>query len=175
MFFVLLSLAQRSYFLNLNLNQMQRVLYFLIVAALLSSCGAAKRAQLRQKKIDRLVATARSNTGTPNKWGATTRSGMDCSGLLCNSYKAIDYDLPRTSVQQSKTGDKVKLEKVQPGDLVFFATGKKKRKVTHVGMVTVVKKGKIMFIHSSSSLGVVESNLYSKYYKKRFRGARRVI
>lgn len=175
LFFVLLSLRQRSYFLNLNSDRMKRFLLFLVVVALLSSCGTARRAQVRQKKIDRLVATARSYTGTPYKWGGTSRSGMDCSGLLCNSYKAIDYNLPRTSAEQSKTGEKVKLAKVQPGDLVFFATGKKKRKVTHVGMVTSVRKGKIMFIHSSSSLGVVESNLYSTYYKKRFRGARRVI
>ncbi len=154
---------------------MKRVLYFLVVAALLTSCGAAKRAQIREKKINTLVATAKSYIGTPYRWGGTTRSGMDCSGLLCNSYRSVNYDLPRTSAAQSKAGEKVKINKLQPGDLVFFATGKKKRKVTHVGMVTSVRKGKIMFIHSSSSLGVVESDLHSTYYKKRFRGARRVI
>lgn len=154
---------------------MRQLLFFAVVVGLLTSCGASKRAQVRQQKVNTLVSTARSYIGTPYRWGGTTRSGMDCSGLLCNSYRAVNYDLPRTSAAQSKTGEKVKLDKVQPGDLVFFATGKKKRKVTHVGMVTSVRKGKIMFIHSSSSLGVVESNLYSTYYKKRFRGARRVI
>jgi len=101
---------------------------------------------------------------------------MDCSGLLINSYASIDYTIPRTSEDQSKIGKKVRLEDVKKGDLVFFATGKKKRKITHVGMVTDVRgKEKVMFIHSSSSLGVVETNLYSKYYRKRFRMARRVL
>ena len=65
---------------------------------------------------------------------------------------------------------------LEPGDLVFFATGKSKNEITHVGLVTDVKaKDNIKFIHSSSSLGVVETNLYAEYYLKRFRGGRRVI
>jgi cell wall-associated NlpC family hydrolase len=68
------------------------------------------------------------------------------------------------------------MKDLQPGDLVFFATGKKRRKITHVGLVTEVKgEGNVKFIHASSSLGVVETNIYADYYQKRFRGARRVI
>jgi len=63
-----------------------------------------------------------------------------------------------------------------PGDLVFFATGKKKREITHVGLVTEVKgKENVKFIHASTSVGVVETNLYTDYYLKRFRLARRII
>ncbi len=99
---------------------------------------------------------------------------MDCSGLLLNSFKAINYPIPRTSAEQSKIGEKVKIKKLKKGDLVFFATGKKRRRITHVGLVTVVQNSeKVKFIHSSSSLGVVESNLYSRYYRKRFVTARR--
>lgn len=101
---------------------------------------------------------------------------MDCSGLLINSFNAIDLSLPRSSSDQSKIGKEVKLKEVRPGDLVFFATGRKRRRVTHVGLITDVKaKDNIKFIHASSSLGVVETNIYSEYYIKRFRGARRVI
>ena len=100
---------------------------------------------------------------------------MDCSGLLMNSFKVIDMSLPRTSEGQSKIGMKVDLEDLQPGDLVFFATGKRKREVTYVGLVTDVKKrDNVKFIHASS-LGVVETNLYTDYYRQRFRKARRVI
>lgn len=98
---------------------------------------------------------------------------MDCSGLLINSYSAINYPLPRTSEAQSKIGQKVKLKNLEPGDLVFFATGKRRRKITHVGLVTSTHRGTVKFIHSSSSLGVVESHLDSKYYRKRFVTARR--
>jgi cell wall-associated NlpC family hydrolase len=59
---------------------------------------------------------------------------------------------------------------------VFFATGDRKREITHVGIVTQVKaKDNVKFIHASTSLGVVETDLYSDYYQKRFRVARRVI
>ena len=65
---------------------------------------------------------------------------------------------------------------LKQGDFVFFATGRKKREITHVGIITAVKsKNDVKFIHASTSLGVVETNLFSDYYKKRFRSARRVI
>ncbi len=70
----------------------------------------------------------------------------------------------------------MKKEELQPGDLLFFATGKKRRVVTHVGIVTEVKgSDNVKFIHASTSLGVMETNLYSEYFIKRFRGARRII
>ena len=69
----------------------------------------------------------------------------------------------------------MKIKDLQPGDLLFFETGKKKKEITHVGIVTDVKKDNIKFIHASTSLGVIETNLYSDYYIKRFRTARRVI
>ncbi|GJM61712.1 C40 family peptidase [Persicobacter diffluens] len=141
---------------------------------MLGGCSAAKKA--RTKKINTVISTARSYRGTPYRWGGTTRAGMDCSGLLINSFGAVGIDIPRTSAEQAKEGKKVSMNELKKGDLVFFATGKKKRKITHVGLVTEVKgKERTMFIHSSSSLGVVETNIYSDYFKKRFRYGRRII
>ena len=152
---------------------MKRILTLLIISTLLVGCGAAKKARVRQSKINTVIKKARSYTGVPYKWGGTTRSGMDCSGLLLNSYKSIGLTIPRTSADQSEYGKKVGKKDLNPGDWVFFATGKKKRKITHVGMVTIVKGGTIKFIHASSSLGVVEATLTSNYYQKIYRGARR--
>lgn len=147
--------------------------YLLIGLYLLNSCSGHKS---KRSRIETVIKKARSYTGTPYKWGGTTRSGMDCSGLLLNSFNAIDYKIPRTSAEQSKIGKKVSKGDIKPGDLVFFATGKKKRKITHVGLVTEVKgKDHIKFIHASSSVGVTESNLTSDYYKKKFRQARRIL
>jgi len=147
---------------------------FCLVVFLAAGCAAGKKARIRAKKIDQVVGTARSYTGTPYKWGGTSRAGMDCSGLLLKSYTAIGMEIPRTSGDQSKYGKKVSFEELEKGDWVFFATGKKKRKITHVGLVTTIKgKESVWFIHSSSSLGVVEKNIYSDYYKDRFRKARR--
>jgi cell wall-associated NlpC family hydrolase len=101
---------------------------------------------------------------------------MDCSALTIHSFRTLNMSLPRSAEDQSKVGKEVKLKELQPGDLVFFATGKKKRKITHVGLVTERKgKDQIKFIHASVSLGVVEDNIYSNYYYKRFRFAKRVI
>ncbi|HMP98262.1 MAG TPA: C40 family peptidase [Cyclobacteriaceae bacterium] len=153
-----------------------RIVHFLLIALLFSSCAASRKARERQAKIDKVIETARSYTGVPYKYGGTTRSGMDCSGLLINSFRAIEFELPRTSEGQSKVGEKVKIKKLREGDLVFFATGKKKRVITHVGLVTDRKAvNDVRFIHASTSLGVVEANLFTDYYRKRYRGARRVI
>jgi probable lipoprotein NlpC len=127
-------------------------------------------------KAKKVISTARTFIGTPYKYGGMTRSGMDCSGLLINSFTAVKVNLPRSSEAQSKVGTQVKMNELKPGDLVFFATGNKKNEITHVGLVTDVKaRDNIKFIHASSSLGVVETNLFAEYYQKRFRGARRVI
>ncbi|MCK6616360.1 MAG: C40 family peptidase [Cyclobacteriaceae bacterium] len=149
--------------------------YFLIIWVFLASC-ASHKARVKEEKVEKVIIAARSYVGTPYKYGGTTRSGMDCSGLLLNAFRAINMELPRTSQAQSKVGKEVKLKEVEPGDLVFFATGKKRREITHVGLVTDKKsKDNVKFIHASTTLGVVETNIYSEYYIKRFRLARRVI
>ncbi|UCS95113.1 C40 family peptidase [Echinicola marina] len=136
-----------------------------------SSCSASKKAYKRN--VNTVVQTAKTFRGTPYRYGGTTRAGMDCSALLYLSFQSIGINLPRTSEAQSKAGKKISVNKLEKGDVLFFATGKKKRKVTHAGIVTDTDRKSIQFIHSSSSLGVTEDNLYSKYWHPRFIRARR--
>ncbi len=146
------------------------------ITLFLFSCASTKKATVRDEKVQRVISSARSYLGTPYKYGGTTRAGMDCSGLLLNAFKEVDISLPRSSSDQSKVGVDVKMGELQPGDLVFFATGRKKKQITHVGLVTEVKsKKEVKFIHASSKIGVCEVNIYSAYYQKAYRKARRII
>jgi cell wall-associated NlpC family hydrolase len=148
---------------------------YLFLFAVLVSC-ASRKARIRDKQVATVIQTARTFTGTPYKWGGTTRSGLDCSGLTTNAYRAINITLPRQAADQATVGDKVKKKDLRPGDLLFFATGKRKREITHVGIVTDVKSAdNVKFIHASTSLGVIETNLYTDYYIKRYRLARRIV
>lgn len=153
-----------------------RLIHCLLLGLALVSCSSSRKSAVHDKKIGTVIETARTFTGTPYKWGGTTRAGMDCSGLTRNAFNSIKLELPHQASDQAELGEKVKIDEVRPGDLLFFATGKKKKEITHVGIVTDVKgRDNVKFIHASTSLGVVETNLYSDYYIQRFRTARRVI
>jgi len=163
-------------FFGFKIHQRRFLQITISVMLFLVSCAASKKVSVREMQVERVIESARAYIGTPYKYGGTSRTGMDCSGLLLNSFRAIEVSLPRSSEDQSKIGTEIKMKDLEPGDLVFFATGSKKKKITHVGLVTEVKgKDEVKFIHASSKLGVVETNIYAEYYQQRFRGARRVI
>jgi cell wall-associated NlpC family hydrolase len=145
----------------------RKVFLLLIVFVLLSGCSAGRKA--RTAKIESVIGTARSYTGTPYRYGGMTRGGMDCSGLLVVSFRSADMQIPRTSREQAKFGKKVRIDEIKPGDMVFFAAKKRRRKVSHAGLVTRVEGNKsVTFIHASTSLGVIETELYTDYYRAIF-------
>jgi cell wall-associated NlpC family hydrolase len=68
-----------------------------------------------------VVREAESYLGTPYVWGGESRGGIDCSGLVQASYKAIGISVPRVAADQQNVGTPVpKLADAQPGDLLFF-------------------------------------------------------
>ena len=121
-----------------------------------------------------LLDTAFSYLGTPYKHAGVTRKGMDCSGFVSTTFKAIDVPLSRSSQEMATQGKRIKLKNVRVGDLLFFKTLRRNR-ISHVGMVVDVQDGEIKFIHASSKRGVVISSLSENYYKKAFRMAKRVM
>ena len=154
---------------------MKKHFLFFFTVIFLSSCVSQKKLTTK-RQINNVIGEARTYIGTPYKWGGNDRKGIDCSGLLVRSFESVGMKIPRTTSQQIDLGKKVSLKKSREGDLVFFAFGKSKRKVTHVGLLSRVQNQKnISFIHASSSRGVVETQLIKDYYLKRIRQVKRIF
>ncbi|MBY7144709.1 C40 family peptidase [Virgibacillus sp. NKC19-3] len=67
-------------------------------------------------------------------WGGMSSFGYDCSGLAYATHKANGYRIARDASDQASSGEKVDLEELLPGDLVFFAYEEGKGKLHHVGI-----------------------------------------
>lgn len=134
-----------------------------------------KRELKKLSKADDVINTALTFSGTRYKFGGTTKKGMDCSGLLYVSFGEHDVQLPRVSYQMAQKGKKVKIKNVKKGDLLFFKTSKRGKKINHVGMVVSIKNNEIKFIHASSSRGVTVSSLREGFWNSAFVKATRVL
>lgn len=102
---------------------------------------------------------------TPHVNGGTSRSGVDCSGLVYMVYKNVyATTLERNSTNMLKKNcRKIRMSRLREGDLVFFNTaGKGKASVNHVGIYLKDKK----FVHTSTSRGVMVSCLEEDYFDK---------
>lgn len=101
--------------------------------------------------------------GVPHRLGGMSKQGVDCSGLTTQVYRTVyRKKLSRSAADMLKHDcKKINKSQLKEGDLVFFHTGKGKKTIAnHVGIY--LKNGR--FIHTSTSKGVVVSNLNEPYY-----------
>jgi cell wall-associated NlpC family hydrolase len=118
--------------------------------------------------LERWKTEAAQWQGVPHQWGGTTRRGIDCSAFVQTLYRDVTgVQLPRTTRAQVRTGSRVHMRDLQPGDLVFFNLDKSR----HVGVY--LENGR--FVHASSSRGVAVSNLHASYWTSRYWTARRIL
>ena len=82
------------------------------------------------------VDLARTQIGVPYVWGgASPRTGFDCSGLVQWVYLQMGTRLPRTAEEQFDVTQRLDRDRLQPGDLAFFAgTVPSPERITHVGI-----------------------------------------
>ncbi len=102
--------------------------------------------------------------------GGSEKNGFDCSGLVKRLFSKFNIDLPRSSREQYKQGEKVDRDKLEAGDLVFFSSGGDLP--THVGIYI----GDNKFLHAArKAKQVIVSDLNKFWYTMRYLGARRVM
>jgi len=121
-------------------------------------------------KVESILKLAYKQQGKPYRWGATGPNSFDCSGFTSYVYKnGAGITIPRVSRSQATVGTYVNRANLQPGDLVFFGSGKS---ITHVGMYVGDQK----FIHSPQTGDVVKvSKMDTGSYSRRFITAKRIV
>ncbi len=112
---------------------------------------------------EQMVGIIKTTLGTPYKWGGNNpQRGFDCSGLMSYVHKNAGLKIPRTTANQRDNSRTIDYAQLQPGDMLFFKTGKK---TNHVGMYIGNRK----FIHApSSGKHVTVASMDSSYWYKRF-------
>ncbi len=118
-----------------------------------------------------IVDTAKQYLGYPYVYGGMSPAGFDCSGFVGYVYKLCGYSLKRTASDIFyNNGTSVDKSSLVAGDLVFFSNSSES--IGHVGIYI----GSGQFIHASSStVGVIISDLNSSYYVQHYQGAKRII
>ena len=112
-----------------------------------------------------LYKEAASWLRVPHVDGGTSRNGTDCSFLVYYLYKKVyNKIVERNSADiLTKNCKRISRSRLRESDLVFFNTsGKSKSYINHVGIY--LKENK--FIHTSTSKGVIISDLDENYYRK---------
>jgi len=113
--------------------------------------------------------TAERFVGIPYQWGGNNVvEGMDCSGFVRAVYNLCGVNIPRTSLEQFRTGENVGREDLKDGDLVFF--GSSEETINHVGIYV----GRGRFVHAPRRGDDIKvSSLDEAYFAKKLIGARR--
>ena len=118
-----------------------------------------------------LLSQLDTYVGTPYVLGGTSRSGIDCSGLIVAAMRDLGKPLPagvRTAQQLHNYSQPVAPQAVQPGDLVFFErtyAGNPGERDTHVGVIT---QNGVMINASGSQVNYADLN--NPYWQSRITG-----
>ncbi|HEX2988402.1 MAG TPA: LysM peptidoglycan-binding domain-containing protein [Chloroflexota bacterium] len=119
---------------------------------------------------DRVAAIAQKYVGYRYIWGGHSPDGFDCSGFTWYVYREAGYNIPLHDLNgQLNLGQKVTLDKLAPGDMVFFQNTYKQG-LSHAGIYL----GGGRFINAESEkVGVQVRSISDPFWASRFVGASR--
>lgn len=139
--------------------------------SLLQSCAGGRVVDDYPELRERLVSIALSQRGVPYVFGGNSpRTGFDCSGFVQYSYERLGLRIPRNSYEQYRLSTPVYINRLQPGDLVFFRT--RNIFVSHVGIYL----GDNRFVHApGAGRSVSIDSLDSSYWRKRLVGGGSIL
>ena len=116
------------------------------------------------------ASLARDQVGGPYRYGGSSPSGFDCSGLVQYVYSKLGVSLPRKSRDMAGVGHQVPIHDLLPGDLLFFKING--RRVSHVGIYI----GNNEFVHATKSGHPVRKDSLTKpWWQEGFVAGRRVF
>jgi murein DD-endopeptidase len=117
-----------------------------------------------------IAMRAISLLGRPYEYGGNGPTTFDCSGLVRFVHDQIGIATPRTAAEQYSAATPVSLDRLKPGDLLFFKI--KGKRISHVAIYT----GEGRFIHAPQTGRPVELRLLDdEYYRPRLAGAGRLF
>ncbi|MCD2493691.1 C40 family peptidase [Lacrimispora sp. NSJ-141] len=84
----------------------------------------AEAAEAQSSTRSAVVAYAKQFIGNPYVWGGSSlTNGTDCSGFTKGVMAHFGVSISRTSRSQAGDGYQVSVNSVEPGDLIFYASG----------------------------------------------------
>jgi hypothetical protein len=167
---------------NLCLNLALAFIISLILCCTSKPVSNREYSEIQQTSKNNILSVTRSNpgymaaslarkqVGAPYRYGGSSPSGFDCSGLAHYVYGKLGVNLPRKSREMARVGQQVPVHDLLPGDLVFFRINR--NRVSHVGIYI----GNDKFVHATKSGDPVrKDSITNPWWRKRFVVGRRLF